>query len=312
MKNKIYLNVTITFLFACLMASTSFAQLTSDDGNIYLGDQVLRGDNASALFWKGNHSTVSQLVFEDKEGTRYGKVLGTGNGLYFGLMDGNNKWTFISRKGLWTGIRVNNSDKMRILANGNIGVGTLVPEARLHSAGVVRASNAYNNLGEYLEIGHGGWNSYINHKGDGAMQFRFEGANRMVLNANGNLGIGTDTPDNKLDVKGTIRAEEVKVELGWSDYVFYDDYELPTLEEEEEHIEENGHLLGFESEKAMDGEIQLGDVSKRQQAKIEEIMLHLIELKKQNDELKEEMETLKQENDELEEEMETLKAKVEK
>jgi len=130
-------------------------------------------------------------------------------------------------------------------------------------------------------MAHGGSNSYINHVGVGRMDFRFSGANKMVLNANGNLGIGTDAPANKLDVKGTIRAEEVKVELGWGDYVFYDDYQLPTLEEEKAHIKENGHLLGFESEKAMAGEIQLGDVAKRH------------ELKKENDELKKEMEILK-------------------
>ena len=181
---------------------------------------------------------------------------------------------------------------MRILANGNVGVGTTAPTAKLHAKGAIRASNG-TNIDEYLEISHGGWNSNINHKGDGKIQFRFEEVNKMVLAPSGNLGIGTDTPDNKLDVKGTIRAEEVKAELGWSDYVFYDDYQLPTLEEEAAHIEENGHLLGFESEKAMAGEIQLGDVSKRQQAKIEEIILHLIELKKENDELKKEMEALK-------------------
>jgi len=312
--NEMYLNVTITLLFACLMASTSFAQLTSDNGYIFLRDQGLYGDNNSSLFWRGNNNSITQFILEDKQGTRYGKVAGAGNGTHFGLMDGNNNWTFVAKKNDWTGLRVNNSEKMRILANGNVGVGTLVPEVRFHSAGVIRASNAYNNLGEFIEMGHGGSNSYINHKGDGRIDFRFDGNNKMVLTStarlgigvdnpqanlhirggcrsakwddatqymtfhqggfnkfgtggiyfqmngqnvftianNGNAGIGTASPDNKLDVKGTIRAEEVKVELGWSDYVFYDDYQLPTLEEEEEHIWENGHLLGFESEKAME------------------------------------------------------------
>jgi len=138
MNNKMYLNVTITFLFACLMASTAFAQLTSNDGYVHLQNQSLFGDNASALFWKGNHSTVSQLILEDKEGARYGKVAGTGNGIYFGLMDGNNKWTLVSRKGVWTSFRVDNSEKMRILSNGNIGIGTGAPTAKLHVKGQVR------------------------------------------------------------------------------------------------------------------------------------------------------------------------------
>jgi len=122
-----------------------------------------------------------------------------------------------------------------------------------------------------------------------------------------NVGIGTDTPDNELDVKGAIRAEEMFCQLGWSDYVFYDDYDLPTLEEEEKHIEENGHLLGFESEKDMEGMIPLADVSRRQQAKIEEMMLHLIELKKGIDELTDKVEELKDENHDLKQENEELK-----
>jgi len=39
--------------------------------------------------------------------------------------------------------------------------------------------------------------------------------------------------------------------------------------------------------------IHLGDVSRRQQAKIEEIMLHLIDMKKEMTQLKEENEELK-------------------
>jgi len=117
------------------------------------------------------------------------------------------------------------------------------------------------------------------------------------------IGIGTTTPENALDVNGTIRAKEIKVESGWSDYVFYDDYQVPTLEEEEKHIEENGYLLGFESEEDMQGEILIGDVSRRQQAKIEEMMLHLIEMNKA-------IKALQQSEKKLREENETLKVKL--
>jgi len=113
-----------------------------------------------------------------------------------------------------------------------------------------------------------------------------------ILN-NGNVGIGTANPTHKLSVNGSIRAKEIKVESGWSDYVFYDDYDLPSLEEEEIFIEENGHLIGFESEEEMQGEISLGNVSKRQQAKIEEIILHLIDLKKELNSVKKENAHLK-------------------
>ncbi|MEO0902883.1 MAG: hypothetical protein AAFY00_13095 [Bacteroidota bacterium] len=70
----------------------------------------------------------------------------------------------------------------------------------------------------------------------------------MTMTANGNLGIGTTNPGSyKLAVKGKIRAEEIKVETGWADYVFKADYDLPTLEEVEKHIQEKGHLVNIPS-----------------------------------------------------------------
>jgi len=148
-------------------------------------------------------------------------------------------------------------------------------------------------------MGHGGGNSFINAVGTGNLELRHDNNTKMVVTDAGNVGIGTTSPDNKLDVLGTIRSNEVKVELGWSDYVFYDDYQLSTLEEEEKFIKENGHLPGFESEKAMNGEIQLGDVSRRQQAKIEEMMLHLIEINKTVKQMGDKISQLEQENAQL-------------
>lgn len=104
------------------------------------------------------------------------------------------------------------------------------------------------------------------------------GATRMIIDQNGRMGLGMNTPAYKLDVCGTIRSKEVLVETGWCDFVFAADYRLPSLAEEAAHIEAKGHLLGFESAATMDHKIELSDVTKRQQVKIEELMLHLIAL----------------------------------
>jgi len=76
------------------------------------------------------------------------------------------------------------------------------------------------------------------------------------------------------------------VQTGWSDHVFLPEYNLPSLEDEEAFIQENGHLLGFESEKAMGGEVKVAEVTNRQQEAIEKLMLHVIELKKEIEALK--------------------------
>jgi len=123
---------------------------------------------------------------------------------------------------------------------------------------------------------------YLEHETQTYTKFFIGNDEKMVIQNSGKVGIGTETPMYKLDVCGTVRAVEVLVEDDWCDYVFDEDYTLPTLEEEKEHIETNGYLLGFESEEAMDGKISLHDVTKRQQVKIEEYALQLIQLNETN------------------------------
>jgi len=54
----------------------------------------------------------------------------------------------------------------------------------------------------------------------------------MSINlSNGNVGIGVTSPVYRLEVCGTIRAKEVRVETGWCDYVFEKDYKLRTVDE---------------------------------------------------------------------------------
>ena len=87
-----------------------------------------------------------------------------------------------------------------LLVQGNVGVGTISPSQKLDVFGVVRASNSTVN---YLETGHGGANSYINHGGAGNLDFRFEGNTEITMTSGGNLGIGTNDPLQKLSIAGT-------------------------------------------------------------------------------------------------------------
>lgn len=107
----------------------------------------------------------------------------------------------------------------------------------------------------------------------------------------GNIGIGTmsfiDGADTyKLSVEGKIRAHAIKVYTDWADYVFEDTYKLPSLEEVEKHIKENGHLKDIPSATEVENNgIELGEMNKLLLQKIEELTLYIIELKKDVDEL---------------------------
>ncbi|MFW0735916.1 hypothetical protein [Flavobacterium sp. T12S277] len=108
-----------------------------------------------------------------------------------------------------------------------------------------------------------------------------------ILN-NGNVGIGEVNPKNKLDVNGTIHSKEVKVDmLGWSDFVFKKEYALPTLAEVEKHIKEKGHLENIPNEEeVLKNGINLGEMNAKLLQKIEELTLYMIEMKKENDQMK--------------------------
>jgi|SRR5690606_22259654 len=105
---------------------------------------------------------------------------------------------------------------------------------------------------------------------------------QMTVHSNG-VGIGTTTPDEKLSVNGNIHTKEVRVDLtGWSDFVFEENYELPTLQEVEKHIKEKGHLQDIPSAKEVEEKgILLGDMNAKLLQKIEELTLYTIEQQKQ-------------------------------
>ncbi|MCV9932816.1 hypothetical protein OIU80_11025 [Flavobacterium sp. LS1R47] len=121
----------------------------------------------------------------------------------------------------------------------------------------------------------------------GGIRFGDYTSNSVMQIADGNVGIGTINPKNKLDVNGTIHSKEVKVDLlDWSDFVFKKEYKLPTLEEVEKHINEKGHLENIPNEdEVLKNGINLGEMNAKLLQKIEELTLYMIEMKKKQSEL---------------------------
>jgi len=116
----------------------------------------------------------------------------------------------------------------------------------------------------------------------------------MIIDENGNIGIGVNPPQSKLDVNGKstfrdnikvdakLEAKEIKVTLTpTADFVFEENYDLPKLKDVEKFIKENKHLPEIASAKVMEKEgVNVGEFQIKLLQKIEELTLYVIEQQK--------------------------------
>ncbi len=113
--------------------------------------------------------------------------------------------------------------------------------------------------------------------------------NAGYIYRNGKVSINTISApgDYALAVNGKIRAKEIKVDTDWADYVFDTDYRLKTLEEIESFIKENKHLPEIPTAQDVEkGGVDLGEMNMLLLKKVEELTLYIIELKKENAQVK--------------------------
>ena len=134
----------------------------------------------------------------------------------------------------------------------------------------------------------------------------------------GNIGIGTTSPerkltvlgdvqigtyyytgsqnglDNRLSVDGQIACKEIIVELShWPDDVFHKNYKLTPINQLEKNIRILGHLPEIPSESEVkENGVNLAEMQSKLLRKIEELTLYVIDLKKENDLLKVKVSTI--------------------
>lgn len=163
-----------------------------------------------------------------------------------------------------------------------VGVGTLTPRAVLDVASTTNDTTisvlgrlaAGNGTGDGTYLGVRNYNNANNgpmfglvHKYTGVLNSAIlfhrgtattggfitfqtnNGKEQMRLDANGNLGLGTTvTSTYKHAVNGTIGARKLQItQTGWADFVFQQDYALPSLQEVKAYIDVHQHLPGVPS-----------------------------------------------------------------
>ncbi len=189
-----------------------------------------------------------------------------------------------------------------IYTNGKVGINVQNPSSDFDVDGTVRLQNLPNSTSASFMLGtdsSGNVSEYPIPAGGSpdADWLRPDGSVSYSINndiyTNGKVGIGTsiiptsvgteDVSSYGLFVKGGILTEEVRVavESEWADFVFDDEYKLPTLKEVEEQIRKEKHLKDIPSaEEVKNNGIELAEMNKLLLQKVEELTLYVIELNK--------------------------------
>lgn len=162
----------------------SVGNLQVDGRYIYFGpDMSLYGDNSSAYYLDGNHSTITQLILRDKENLQYGRIYGSGDGARFGLLDGDGNWAIRLEKDVYTSFHIDNVEKYRLTDNSlefrnfdnNIAIGRGVNTST--GTGQYNVGIGLNALADFTIANN---NIGIGHE-----------ASRSLVNGSHNIGIGS-------------------------------------------------------------------------------------------------------------------------
>ena len=154
------------------------------------------GDNLPVRIIGGSGTSHGSMEFQDPNTTADYKVT-------------------VGSKGDDFYIQAGGGEKVRVKSDGKVGIGTASPDGQLHVKGSTNktikldptfSSGTYTTLAfarngtDKWRVFHPSDDSYLSFYNDQL------GAHQLSLKSNGNVGIGTSSPGQKLDVSGTIQT----------------------------------------------------------------------------------------------------------
>jgi hypothetical protein len=309
---KTIASILLTIISAhCAVAQTIYVPNqdigNSSNTNVGIGTGILPAEklevagNVRISGAGGNYH--SQLLFYRSDGVKFASIgqanLGATNSTFDIQHFNGNDIRFLN----------NGVERLRINSSGIVGIGTANPSGTFGEKLHIYSDS---NTGLKVERSNGVIGSFLSYSdqvlmgsaSNHSLSLITGGNTRVIVRETGSVGIGMVDPnliDAKLTVAGDIHSREVRVTIdAGSDFVFLDNYTLPTLAEVEKFIGQHKHLPGVASAAEMEKEgVELGKMDMKLLQKIEELTLYMIELKKEIDEVKNENKDLRDKMSEL-------------
>lgn len=218
------LTISANAINSSRLAVNSVSSSNIVDGTIVNADisptAAIAGTKIAASFGNQNITATGDIGLEGTASDYTAAVLNNTSGVQTQLFsNANHNGGIVTVTNHPLTLSTNNTERMRITAAGNVGIGTTAPQVKLQVAGGAIRVEGHAGEGGQIELLNAANNdiqAVFDVDPDDTtriwtlpfepLSFGTNGGEKMRISANGNVGIGKTNPSTTLDVNGTVTA----------------------------------------------------------------------------------------------------------